>query len=552
VARFDVDAVRARFSALDGSFAFFDAPGGTQVPDEVGFAIARTMREASGNTGAVYPTSRRIEALAGKARSAAARFVGADPDEIIFGQNMTALNFSLSRTLGRDLAAGDEIIVTRLDHDANVAPWLDLADDKGLVVRHVDVLTDTTLDLADLERKLGPRTKVVAFPWAANSVGTIVDAGRVVRLAHAAGALAWVDAVQYAPHLPIDVKAIDADVLVFSAYKLCGPHLGIAYGRRTLLETWRPYKARPAGTASVGSRFETGSLPFELLGGFVAAMEYLGSIGGLDAIANWERELGERFLGGLPETTAIYGLPRMTGRVPIFLLNLPDVGAPALAADLAAQNIGAWSGGNFYALGLYDRLAWGEALRIGISHYNTLQEVDQLTAALRRQAGVSSARPGPGRRSERLGRGDRFPVGLLPGDVVAPDGRLRQATVVYFYPKDGTPACSRQAAAFNSRAGEFEEAGLRLIGVSLDSEGTHLGFARELGLSFSLVSDENQRLSQAAGVLEDFGQHGVLAGRVTFLLDRAGIVREIWAVDDVVAHPREVLDAAMRLQPGAV
>jgi cysteine desulfurase family protein (TIGR01976 family) len=396
VARFDVDSVRARFSALDGSFAFFDAPGGTQVPDEVGFAIARTMREASGNTGAVYPTSKRIEALAEKARSAAARFVGADPDEIIFGQNMTALNFSLSRTLGRDLAAGDEIIVTRLDHDANVAPWLDLADDKGLVVRHVDVLPDTTLDLADLERKLGPRTKVVAFPWAANSVGTIVDAGQVVRLAHAAGALAWVDAVQYAPHLPIDVKAIDADVLVFSAYKLCGPHLGIAYGRRELLETWRPYKARPAGTSSAGSRFETGSLPFELLGGFIATMNYLDSIGGISAIASWERELGERLLAGLPETTTIYGLPRTTDRVPIFLLNLPNVAASALAADLAAQNIGAWSGGNFYALGLYDRLAWGEALRVGISHYNTLQEVDQLTAALSRQAGVSPA-PDPGR-----------------------------------------------------------------------------------------------------------------------------------------------------------
>jgi peroxiredoxin Q/BCP len=292
-----------------------------------------------------------------------------------------------------------------------------------------------------------------------------------------------------------------------------------------------------------------------LLGGFVAALEYLDSIGGLDAIVGWERELGERFLNGLPETTAIYGLPRMTDRVPIFLLNLPNVGASALAADLAAQNIGAWSGGNFYALGLYDRLAWGEALRIGISHYNTLREVDQLTAALRRQAeaGVSSARDsGSGRPPQRLGRGDRFPVELLPGDVVAPDGRLRQATVVYFYPMDGTPTCTRQAAAFNSRAGEFEEAGLRLIGVSLDPEGAHLDFARELGLSFSLVSDENQRLSQAVGVLEDFGQHGVLAGRVTFLLDPAGIVREIWAVDDVVAHPREVLDAAKRLQPGAV
>lgn len=553
MARFDVDAVRARFSALDGSFAFFDAPGGTQVPDEVGAAIARTMREASGNTGAVYPTSKRIEALAENARSAAARFLGADPDEIIFGQNMTALNFTLSRTLGRGLAAGDEIIVTRLDHDANVAPWLDLAEDKDLVVRHVDVHPDTTLDLADLERKLGPRTKVVAFPWAANSVGTIVDAARVASLAHAVGALAWIDAVQYAPHLPMDVKAIGADVLVFSAYKLCGPHLGIAYGRREVLEAWRPYKARPAGTASLGSRFEVGSPSFELLGGFAATMEYLDSIGGLDAILGWEHELGARFLAGLPESATIYGLPRTTDRVPIFLLNLPNVAASALAADLAAQNIGAWSGGNFYALGLYDRMAWGEALRIGISHYNTFAEVDQLTAILRKQAGVSPARDtGRGHARAQLGPGDRFPVELLPGDVVVPDGRLRQATVVYFYPKDGTDTCTRQAVEFNKHAAEFEEAGLRLVGVSLDSEGAHQGFARDLRLSFSLVSDESQRLSQAVGVLEDFGQHGVLAGRVTFLLDLAGTVRQTWAVDDVVAHPGEVLDAAKRLQIGAV
>lgn len=553
MARFDVEAVRARFTALDGSFAFFDAPGGTQVPDEVGAAISRTMQEASGNTGAVYPTSRRIEALADEARSAAARFVGAEPDEIIFGQNMTALNFTLSRTFGRELAAGDEIIVTRLDHDANVAPWLDLADDKGLVVRHVDVMPDTTLDLDDLQRTLSPRTRVVAFPWAANSVGTIVDAARVARLAHTAGALAWVDAVQYAPHLPIDVKTIDADILVFSAYKLCGPHLGIAYGRRALLESWRPYKARPAGTATVGSRFETGSLPFELLGGFIATMDYLDGIGGLGAITDWERELGERFLAGLPETATVYGLPRVTGRVPIFLLNLPDAAASDLAEDLAAQNIGVWSGGNFYALGLYDRLSWGEALRVGISHYNTLAEVDRLTAALRARAGARSARaPEASITLRRLGPGDRFPVGLLPGNVVAPDGHLRGATVVYFYPKDGTETCTRQAAEFNKRAAEFEEAGLQLIGVSLDSEAAHEGFARELGLSFSLVSDKSEQLSRAAGVLRDFGQHGVLAGRVTFLLDPAGTVREAWDVEDVAAHPREVLDAARRLRPGGV
>ena len=242
----ELAAMRARFSSLTGDFVYLDAPGGTQTPDEIGAAVAKVYLEASGNTGAPYATSRRLDMLVDEARAASARFFGCAPEEIIFGGNMTSLNFMLTRTLGRELKPGDEIVVTRLDHDGNVAPWLDLASDLGLVVRHADVHADTTLDLADLERQLGPRTRVVAFPWCANSTGTIVDARAVCDLARAAGALSWVDAVQYAAHEPMDVQAIGADLVACSAYKFCGPHLGIAYGRRELLESWRPVQG-PAG-----------------------------------------------------------------------------------------------------------------------------------------------------------------------------------------------------------------------------------------------------------------------------------------------------------------
>jgi cysteine desulfurase family protein (TIGR01976 family) len=379
---FDVDAVRARFSALDGSFAFFDAPGGTQVPDEVGAAMAATMRTASGNIGANYPASKAIEAVLAEARELLARFGGCHPDEIIFGANMSTLNFTLSRTVCRDLAPGDEILVTRLDHDANVAPWLHAAKDNDLVVRHVDVRPDSQLDIDDLRSKLSDRTRVVAFPWAANSLGTVTDARLIADLAHEAGAIAWADAVQYAAHLPMDLPATGVDIVLFSAYKFCGPHLGIGYGRREVLESWTPYKARPAADTPVGARFQTGSPPTETLGGLIATMRYLDSIGGMTAIADWERTLSERFLAGLPAGTVLYGMQGLADRIPIFLINLPGVPADEAALRLAEQNMGAWSGTNYYSLGLYERMNWGEALRIGLCHYNTLAEVDALNAAL--------------------------------------------------------------------------------------------------------------------------------------------------------------------------
>src|SRR5260370_18914084 len=226
----DITAVRERFSSLRG-FTFLDAPGGTQVPDEVGVAIARALREASANLGAGYATSRRVGAILEQAEHKAARFLGCEPHEVILGPNRTSLNFTLSRTAGRGFRPGDEILVSSLDHDGGVAPWLELAHDAGLVVRHIELNDDTTLDFDDFQRKLGPRTKVVAFAWASNAIGTVVDARRVCRLAHEAGALASIDPVHYAAHQPIPAAALGAAVLLCSPHKFCGPHPGPAFAR---------------------------------------------------------------------------------------------------------------------------------------------------------------------------------------------------------------------------------------------------------------------------------------------------------------------------------
>src|SRR5438094_175779 len=238
--------VRHRFSALAQGTVFFDGPGGTQVPDEVIEAIAGYLRESNANLGGAFERSRRSDRLVGEGRRAAAGFLGCGAEEVVFGANMTTLNFALSRSLGRELEAGDEIVVTKLDHDGNVSPWLELSHDLGIVVRFAELRDDTTLDLEHLASMLSERTRVVAFPWASNAVGTLVDVAAVAELAHSVGALAWVDAVHYAPHGPIDVAAAGADVLLCSPYKFYGPHLGVAFARADLLERWRPYKVRPS------------------------------------------------------------------------------------------------------------------------------------------------------------------------------------------------------------------------------------------------------------------------------------------------------------------
>ncbi len=381
-----LEGVRKRFTSLQTGFAFFDAPGGSQVPDEVGEAVARAMREASANLGAVYETSHRVKAILEEAEAKAARFMGCQPQEVIFGANMTTLNFALSRTVARTFSPGDEILVSSLDHDGGVAPWLELAHDKDLVVKHIELREDTTFDYEDLQAKLSPRTRVVAFAWASNAIGTVVDAARVSRLAHSVGALAWVDAVHYAAHEPIDVREIDADVLICSPYKFCGPHLGMAYGRASVLETWRPYKARPAPMDPLGRRFATGTPPFELLAGLNATFEYLGSIGGFEVVRPYERALGQRFLDGIsPGGVSLYGLQGMEGRVPTFLINVEGVEASEVALSLAAQRMGVWAHDSWYSLDLYKRLGYErEAVRLGFIHYNTTEEVDRLVAALLR------------------------------------------------------------------------------------------------------------------------------------------------------------------------
>ena len=365
----DVDAVRARFSALATTTALFDAPGGTQCPDSVIEAISRYLRESNANLGGAFGNSRRSDALVTQARLAAASFLRCEPGETVFGANMTTLNFALSRTVGRTLRAGDEILVTRLDHDANVSPWLELARDLDLTVRFVDIRDDTTLE--DVEPS--ERTRVVAFPLASNAVGTLTDARRIADVAHEAGALAWIDAVHYAPHGPIDVHALAADVLICSPYKFYGPHLGLAY---VGVDLGRTYKVRPADHP-----YETGTLPHELLAGFVACVEYLESLG-WDAIQAHERALGQQFLDGLPDHVRLYGLDRMDDRVTTFAFTVDGLTPRAVAERLAERDIAVWDG-DYYAVEVMQRLGLADgAVRAGFVHYNTAAEVDRLLAEL--------------------------------------------------------------------------------------------------------------------------------------------------------------------------
>jgi cysteine desulfurase family protein (TIGR01976 family) len=380
-ATLDVTSVRARFSSLDRGLAFFDGPGGTQCPDEVIDAISAYLREWNANSGGPFRTSVQTDALIETARERAASFLGGSTEEVAFGPSMTALNFRLTRAFARTLRRGDEIVVTKLDHDGNVAPWLELAHDLGIVVRTAGVTAELELDYDDLAKQLSDRTRVVAFPVAANSVGTAPDVPRIVELAHDTGALAWADAVHWAPHGPIDVAAWDVDVLICSPYKFCGPHLGLAYGRRGLLESWRPYKVRPAADRPVGHRFELGTLPHELLAGFVAAVHYFESLG-WDAIRSHERALGERFLAGRPTEVELYGLRTMEGRVPTFCFNLPGQTPEEVAVRLAERDLAVWHG-NYYALETMRHLGLEDgAVRAGIVHYNTEDEVDRLLEAL--------------------------------------------------------------------------------------------------------------------------------------------------------------------------
>jgi cysteine desulfurase family protein (TIGR01976 family) len=403
---FDPHTIRLHFPALSQEVAgrpavFFDAPGGTQVPTPVIAAISDYLARSNANTHGAFATSRRTDETITAAHQAMADLLGCAPEETVFGSNMTTLTFALSRALGRELGSGDEIVVTRLDHDANVAPWRTL-EERGVTIREVDVDTeDCTLDMADLEAQLSARTRLVAVGYASNAVGTINDVARVVALARQAGALSFIDAVHYAPHGPIDVAALGCDFLACSVYKFFGPHVGVLYGKAAQLERLRPYKVRPASDASP-ERWMTGTQNHEGLAGVTAAVDYLAGLGGtaaggrraalgaaMTAIKAYERALSERLVAGLLAIPGLsfYGLrepARFDWRTPTVSFRLAGHSPREVATYLGQRGIFAWDG-NYYALGLSERLGvepLGGMVRIGLAHYNTAEEVDYLLETL--------------------------------------------------------------------------------------------------------------------------------------------------------------------------
>ncbi|MBX3011915.1 MAG: cysteine desulfurase-like protein [Caldilineaceae bacterium] len=409
---FDVQAVRQQFPALHELFdsrpgIFFDNPGGTQVPQRVIDAFRDYFVRNNANTHGVFATSVRSDVVIDNSRQAAADLLGADTDEIVFGNNMTSLTFALSRTLIAELKAGDEIVVTRLDHDANVAPWLRLAEDTGATIRWADIDTEScTLDMAHLQMLITERTKVVAVGYASNASGTINDVKTIIEWAKAAGAYSFIDAVQYAPHNLIDVKALGCDFLACSAYKFFGPHVGILYGKREHLQRLRAYRVRPAGEELPG-KWETGTKNHEGLAGVGAAIDYLADLGvhygdapaaaprrqklqaAWQVLEPYERQLGQALITGLQAIPGIhiYGITQPTElqhRVATVSLRKAGKTPQQLATALAAHNIFAWDG-NFYALSISERLGVeqsGGFLRLGLVHYNTLDEIEQCLQVL--------------------------------------------------------------------------------------------------------------------------------------------------------------------------
>ncbi len=412
-----VSELRTEFPALQQRVGgrpliFMDGPGGTQVHGSVIDAMGRYFTEANSNAGGLFLYSQRTGETEKSAREALSDLLNASrPEEIVFGPNMTSLTFNLSRAIGRTLSPGDEIVVTHLDHDANIAPWRAL-EERGIVIRHADFdPTDCTLDMGGLEKAITARTKLVAMGYASNAVGTINDVAQAASLAHAAGAWLYVDAVHYAPHGPIDVQALDCDLLVCSVYKFFGPHVGALYGRFHLLESLPAYKVRPAHDEPP-HKFETGTLSFEAMAGATAAVDYLASVGhrygselaarysgfkgrrldlktGMEAIRVYETALCRRLLTGMQEIPGlrIYGITdpmRLDQRVPTLSFTLEGVSPQEIARRLNKANIFAWDG-NFYALAVTERLGLedrGGLLRVGLVHYNTAEEVDLLLGVL--------------------------------------------------------------------------------------------------------------------------------------------------------------------------
>jgi cysteine desulfurase family protein (TIGR01976 family) len=387
----DLDAIRSQFPALATGAAYFDGPGGSQVPQRVLDAMTAYLRDSNSNLGGAFRTSRESDEVMERGRAAAADFTGGDPDGIAFGANMTTLNFQLAHAVARTLEPGDEILVTALDHDANVSPWFVVAGDHGLVVRTAPIRAeDVTLDVDALEALIGDRTKVVAFTLASNAVGSIPDAERIAAAAHAAGALAWADAVHMAPHRRLRASDIGLDVLLCSPYKFFGPHLGIAAIRPDLAASLPADRVRPAEETPPGHRFEAGTQSHEAIAGATAAIEYLRELGGGDldsafaAIAEHETELSARFLSGLPDGVELYGIRTPEGRTPTFCFNVDGRSPREVAELLGEQDLYVWDG-NYYALEPMRALGidgTGGAVRAGFLHYTTEEEVDRLLEAL--------------------------------------------------------------------------------------------------------------------------------------------------------------------------
>jgi cysteine desulfurase family protein (TIGR01976 family) len=419
----DLSSYRRYFPSLaqvvNGKQAvYFDNPGGTQVAQQVIDAMVSYFREANANTHGAFLTSKRTDLVIASARSAMADFLhAASPDEIVFGPNMTTLTFAFSRAFGKTLQPGDEIVVTVLDHDANVAPWLALQE-RGVVIRTVDVHPENvTLDMEDMRAKITGRTRLIAIGYASNAVGTINDVATIIRWAREVGALTWIDAVQFAPHGPIDVQMLDVDFLVCSSYKFFGPHLGILYGKTEHLEKFPAYKVRPASDKAP-DRWETGTQNHEGLAGLVGVMDYLALLGreystrysnaldadsrtasytgrqrelkiAMQAIMDYERGLSAQLLTGLREIKGIqvYGITdqqQLAWRVPTIACNIEGHSPRELAEQLASSGVFAWDG-NYYALGIMERLGLeekGGALRLGMAHYNTLNEIDRVLECL--------------------------------------------------------------------------------------------------------------------------------------------------------------------------
>jgi cysteine desulfurase family protein (TIGR01976 family) len=387
----DLTAVRSRFPALASEAAFFDGPGGSQVPQSVIDAVAGYLRESNANLGGAFPTSRASDDVLEGARAAAADFTGGEPEGIAFGANMTTLNFQLAHAVARTLRPGDEIVVTALDHDANVSPWLVVAADHDLVVRTAPLRAeDVTLDLEALEELMGERTRVVAFTLASNAVGSIPDAARIAAAAHGVGALAWADGVHLAPHRRVRAGELGLDVVLCSPYKFFGPHLGIAAIRPDLAASLPADRVRPASEDPPGHRFEAGTQSHEAIAGALAAIEYLRELGegDLDAafaqIEEHETQLAARFLSGLPDGVQLYGIRTPEGRTPTFCFNVDGRPPREVAELLGERELYVWDG-DYYALepmralGLADS---GGAVRAGFLHYTSEDEVDRLLEAL--------------------------------------------------------------------------------------------------------------------------------------------------------------------------